>query len=165
MSGDEQNLNPQIRTVEIGIRILRNIKIYPMSMADQAKFTDLLQEAITLFLEQAPGGKLSDEIIVPLLGKMGKLVGENSKEFIKLVVDEEEIKADEFYGQVTNTQMSVIIKHIVADNFEEPSKNALSLFQTIKSLFQWERPSPTFLNDMGNTVSDISTEEPGEKED
>lgn len=165
MSGDEQNLNPQIRTVEIGVRNLRKISIFPMSMSDQAKFTDLLQEALTAFFEQAPGGKLDEENLIPLFASLGKLVSKNSQEFIKIVTDSEQVNPKKIFGEITNTQMSLIIKHIVEDNYEEPSKNALSLFQTIKSLFQWERPSPTSLNDIANTVSSTSIPEDGEKVD
>lgn len=165
MSGDEQNLNPQIRSVEIGVRDLRKISIFPMSMSDQAKFTDLLQEALTAFFEQAPGGNLTEENLIPLFASLGKLVQKNSQEFIKIVTDKEQVDPEKFYGEITNTQMSVIIEHIIRDNYEEPSKNALSLFQTIKSLFQWERLSPTSLNGITNTTSDISTPEDGEVED
>jgi hypothetical protein len=165
MSGDEQNLNPQIRSVEIGVRDLRKISIFPMSMSDQAKFTDLLQEALNVFFEQAPGGDLNEENLLPLFASLGKLVSKNSQEFIKIVTDKDQVDPKEFFDEVTNTQMSVIIGHIITDNYEEPSKNALSLFQTIKSLFQWERLLPTSSNDIVNTTLDTSTQEDGEKED
>ena len=39
-------LNPQVAEVEIGVRNLRKITIYPLSIADQLSTTDLVSEAI-----------------------------------------------------------------------------------------------------------------------
>ena len=44
-NNEEKKLNPQIVDVEIGIRSLRKITIYPLSMADQLKLTDIIVQA------------------------------------------------------------------------------------------------------------------------
>lgn len=166
MTDNTQDLNPQIRTVDVGIRNLRKIKIYPMSMADQSNFVELLKGAIESYLNlTAESGSFTESDLLPFIASVTKMVSENSKEFIKIVTDENEVNPDTFFDEVTNMQMSTIVKIIVDDNFEAPSKNVMSLLRTITNLFQWRRQSPMSLNDTDNSDSTISTEEPLEKED
>jgi hypothetical protein len=168
MSGDEQNLNPQIRSVDVGIRNLRKISIYPMSMADQTAFIELLKGAIeSYFALTAEKGKagMDESDLLPFISSLTQMVGDNSKEFIKIVTDPDKVDPETFYEKVTNMQMSEIVKIIVEDNFEAPSKNVMSLSQTIQNLFQWKRPLPTSLNDTDSLDSTISTKDPSGKED
>ena len=45
-------LNPQVADVEVGVRNLRKIQIYPLSVADQLATTDLITEAIAGFMRK-----------------------------------------------------------------------------------------------------------------
>ena len=47
---DMQNLNPQITDVEIGVRTLRKIKLYPLSVGDQMKMTAMIASTVSTFL-------------------------------------------------------------------------------------------------------------------
>ena len=139
-----------------------------MSMADQAKFVDLIKQAIEAYFElAAEEGQdgLGEDNLLPFIANLTQMVADNSKEFLKIVTDPEEVDPETFFNDVTNLQMSEIIKYIVEDNFEAPSKNVMSLFETMKKLFQLKRLSPTSLSDTISTDSDISIEEPLEKED
>jgi len=158
-------LNPQIREIDTGIRNLRKIKIYPMSMADQSNLIEILKDAIESYLNlTADSGKFDEGDLLPFISSIAKIVAENSKQFIKIITDPDEVDYDIFFNEVTNTQMSEIIKIIVNDNFEKPSKNVMSLLPTIMNLFQWRRQSAMSLNDMDSLDSTISTKEPLEKE-
>jgi len=166
MSGDEARLNPQIREVTIGVRNLRNIKIYPMSMADQTRFIKLIEEVLNTYFAQLKGEEeLSADKLPAFIMSLTDVVGKNIKDLMNIVIDPEEISADDFFNDTTNTQMSEIVTHIVQDNFEEPSKNVMGLVKTFKNMFQLTRPSQQSLNDMLNIDSEISTEEVSEKED
>ena len=161
-------LNPQIREVEVGVRDLRKIKIYPMSMADQTAFIELIKGAIESYFElTVEKGKkdMEDTDLLPFIAALTKMVGDNSKEFIKIVTDPDQVDPEEFYKDVTNAQMSEIVRIVVEDNFEDPAKNVMSLFQKVQNLFQWKRQLPTSLNDTVNLDSTTSTESPSEKED
>ena len=59
MSENDQKLNPQIAEVEVGIRNLRKINVYPLSMADQIKLTDTITKAIAEQLASASGSDIA----------------------------------------------------------------------------------------------------------
>ena len=166
MNRENENLNPQIRDVDIGIKNLRKIKIYPMSMHDEAKFIKLVEEILNSYFTQLGEGEesLSKENLMPLIIAIKNVIGNNIQELIAIVTDVEEIDPKEFFKNTTNTQMSEIVNHIVRDNFEEPSKNFLSLANDFKSLFQFTRQLPESLSDTDNMISPTSIEELLEKE-
>jgi len=165
MSGDEQKLNPQIRNVEIGVRNLRKITIYPMSLYDQTKFLGLIEGVMNSYFENTEGEELNQDKLMPFLLAIKKVIGSNIQEIMGIVLDEAELTPQAFFGDVTNLQMSKIVTFIFEDNFEESSKNVLSLVNRFKELFQLERLSPLSLKDTLN--SDLTTfiEEVSEKED
>ncbi len=43
---EQRKINPQIMEIEIGIREMRKIKIYPLSMSDQLGLTNMISTAI-----------------------------------------------------------------------------------------------------------------------
>ena len=40
-----QDVNPQVKSIKLGVRTLRKITIYPLSVADQLELTDMITEA------------------------------------------------------------------------------------------------------------------------
>ena len=52
MSDELKDLNPQIVDVEIGIRSLRKITLYPLSVTDQLKMSDLITKASAAVFER-----------------------------------------------------------------------------------------------------------------
>ena len=160
----EETLNPQIREIDVGVRSLRKLKIYPMSMADQKKFGELFKKVVEEYLAQTPDGPMDQSDLLPFASFIVKLVGDNIKEILKLITDLREQELETFFNDVTNAQMSTIIMAVVEENFESPSKNLIGLWETVGQLFPLERLSQPFLSDTGSGESATSTAEVSEME-
>lgn len=153
------NLNPQVRYIDIGVRELRKLTIYPMSMADQKRFGKMFQKIVEEYLSQTPDGPMQTEDLMPFAQFLIKLIGENIKEVLKIITELREQELDRFFDDVTNNQMSQIIMAVYEENFDKPSKNLLGLFETVRQLFPLERLSQPSLNDTDSTTSATSTPE------
>jgi len=149
---EEKKLNPQITDVEIGIRNLRKITIYPLSMGDQLKLTDLIIKAITKQVGDGEGSDLSVSFIV-------NVIHENIGKILTMVSDEKETVLDE----LSNSQATEIAEILFDVNYGSVAKNFKSLSEKVMGLFQLERPLPLSANDT-DTDSKISTESPTETE-
>ena len=169
---DMQNLNPQITDVEIGVRTLRKIKLYPLSVGDQMKMTAMIASTVSTFLVTQ---EAKDEAL--MVGFFVSTINDNLAKFLALAVGEKEgegkgypegeiqfPETEEILGDTTNLQASEIAKIIYEMNYEESVKNFQSLFNQIKKLFPLERSLPGSVKDM---VTDLekSSESPSEKED
>lgn len=151
MPEEQEKLNPQIVDVEIGVRSLRKIKIYPLSMADQLKLTKLVSDAVAGQMEKA-----GDIEIVPFVLQMIK---DNIGQIITMTTDEDANTLSE----ISNMQIVEIADVLFDINYGEVSKNFKSLSEKLMGLFQSERPSPPSANDT-DTGSKTSTESPSETE-
>lgn len=127
---EKRKLNPQIASLEIGIRNLRTIKIYPLSFGDQLEMTDLITETIQKFIE-ARGDKLQEDN-VEFVQFIIDLLRKNLSKIIRLISDEE----DTLLKEITNVQVVDMVNIIYEMNYEESIKNAQSLFEKIKPMFQ-----------------------------
>lgn len=153
MSENEQvMLNPQIAEVEIGIRNLRKIKVYPLSMADQIKLTDTITKAIADQLASATGSDIA------VISFVTNLIKDNIGTILGMATDED---GDQLLGELTNLQMASIAETIYEVNYGIVAKNFKSLFGKLGILFPSGRQLPPSVNDM-DTVSKTSTESPGE---
>ena len=119
------NLNPQIVEIDIGIRELRKITLYPLSMADQFKMTDTVVQAIQQFASVG-SEELSDEAIVE---KMVSLIEENIDRILKLIIDPEESVG---MTDLTNDQFTDICEIVYTVNYEGSIKKLKSLAGKVK---------------------------------
>lgn len=149
MSTDK--LNPQIRTVEIGTRTLRKVNIYPLSYGDQKKLIDTIRDKVFDTMRLV-SGEDNPEIVteadsesnegVDLINVIFEALQDNFDYILELVTD-----GDVTITELTNYQVSEIVKIVYETNFEEPGKNLPSLFQKgLKSL--GKRLSHVYSNDI-----------------
>lgn len=152
MSENDQRLNPQIAEVEVGIRNLRKIKVYPLSMADQIKLTDTITKAIAEQLASASGSDIA------VISFITNLIKGNIGTILTMTTDED---GEQLLGELTNLQTAGIAETIYEVNYGVVAKNFKSLFGKLGILFPSGRPLPPSVSDM-DTVSKISTEKAGE---
>ena len=161
MTTPENKLNPQITDVDVGVRDLRTVKIYPLSLKDEKLFAEMFQETLQKYFA-SPIDDGDEEAIASFIGYILKLIEENFIKILGLVTDED---GQVLFDSMTGMQASQVVMAIYRTNFEDPLKNAESLLNKVKTLFQLRRPLQPFLNDMPSGISPISTEEPSETED
>ena len=149
-------LNPQVAETEIGIRNLRTIKIYPLSMADQLKLTDVITKGLQEFVEE---GNDEDMAVVSAIVQ---LIKDNLADILTMVSDEE---GTEILKDLTNPQALGIAELIFDMNFGSLGKNAQSLAGKIRNLFPSARQSPPLSSVVEDTVLKTSTESPTETEE
>jgi len=155
MSENEQKkINPQITEIEIGIREMRKIKIYPLSMSDQLKLTDLISTAIAAQFAKEEGGDMA------LVAFIVELVKENLGRILTMVTDED----DKLLEEVSNLQAASIAEVVYETNYGIVAKNFKSLFEKVMTLFPSERPLPQSASDMDTDLT-TSTKSPSETED
>jgi len=149
-----QNLNPQIMEVEIGIRNLRKIKLYPLAVGDQMKMTSIIATSVSGFLVSK---EAKDESL--MIGFFIKTVNDNLARFLSLALGEKEQEGtfpetEKTLEDITNLQASEIAEIIFKMNYEESVKNFQSLFEKVRKLFPSEGSLPESVKD---TITDLKT--------
>ena len=151
-----QKLNPQAQLVEIGVRELREIMIYPLSFASQLEMTDLITKAVQEFfskreeLETAPNIEVVSFVV--------ETIRENIERIFHLVTDEDDLLKD-----ITNLQVVNIAALIYEMNYEAISKNAKGLFEKIAGLLPSKRSLPRSAKGTPRTGLKTSTKKHGKK--
>ena len=122
---NETSMNPDITTTVVGIRKLREVTIYPLSVHDQLKATEIITDVINTF---STFTELEDSNVIDAVVGILK---PNISAILKLVVDEnEEISLSE----LTNPQLERIVNIIFAANYKEVIKNSQDLIGKMKPL-------------------------------
>lgn len=117
-------MNPKIRKVDVGTREIKQITIYPLSIKDQEALVTFFTGLIEKFFEEMREKQFTNTEFFQMILQ---IVTENIPEFLKYATDEE---ID--LGNLTNYQLSEIIKHVYTDNFEDPGKNISGLLTGLK---------------------------------
>jgi len=105
------NLNPEIPEVEIGIRNLRKVKIYPLSLADEltlkGTISGVLSELISM--DKNPND-------LTILNFVINAVAENIGKIVPMIMEGE---TEEVLKEITNYQALEIAGHVYKQNFEK----------------------------------------------
>jgi len=155
MSEDAKLLNPDIREIVYGKKELKKLTLYPLSVGDQFKVTDIVTKVVQEVVRGQKEGQLNDFVFMSLvieavetnLGKILTLISDITEEEVKTVM-----------SQLTNTQLSVIVESIWEVDYEPMLKKGKSLFDRGKSVFSSKKSSPTSSSPILNTGSKTSTE-------
>jgi len=157
MSEELKDLNPQITSTKVGTRKLREIKIYPLSVGDQIKMSDLITKALQKFFIGSDKGDV--EYVTFLLD----LIRKNIVRILEYVMDEKVSNA--FLDDITNFQLSEIAKIIYEVNYESPAKNVESLLSQAKNLFLLGGQLPQSVKDTLDMDLSTTSENHSEKEE
>jgi hypothetical protein len=126
-------LNPKSMKMDIGVRTQRQIVIYPLSMADELKFTSTVSDAYSTF-SQLQEEKDSELQIAQFIVSA---IQENLTS-IMVMICEEEVTLD----QITNEQFADICELIYDMNFAGALGKFISLWTKIKKSFPQTKPLP-----------------------
>lgn len=153
---DINRLNPLIATVIIGVRKLREIKIYPLSMAGQLELSSIFVKTIQEIIssEEINNNFLFAEAI-------RKAINDNIGKVLTLITDEGEA----LLSDITNVQAVSIAELVYAMNYGVLEKKVRSLVEKIRTTFLSQPLSPASSETTLNTDSKTSLEEATKKED
>ena len=153
-------LNPEIMSVMIGRRDLRELKLYPLSLADEKKLAKMLKDTTGKFLGQ------DDQSPLSLISFATEAISDNLPKILALVALDEK-RMDGILKEITNAQLARISAAIYEANFGVIPKNLGSLKEMMKGMFPSlsERPSQPSASGMEDTGLKTSTESPGETEE
>lgn len=124
------SMEPMVLVQTVGVRKLKKVKVYPLSVKDQLECTRLL-------------GSVADQLQKPdattqeLVAKFIYFI-ENDIDFILKKITEPEVNLD----NITNTQLTELLQLIYLMNYETASKNLTDLSGKVKDLFRSERSLP-----------------------
>lgn len=116
-------VNPRIRELEVGIKEIRTIKIYPLSIADQEQFTDTIVSLFNeFFVEQGEDGKTkmekmdNVEIIKTIFGEIKKHI----RTLIKMTTNED---PNQMLNEMDTHQLSELVDIFWESNYAFLSNN------------------------------------------
>jgi hypothetical protein len=118
-------LNPDIKEVLVGKRKLRKVKIYPLSLADQTEFTELIGKAFVRFYTERE--KTTAEFAV--------IIKEEIQTSLSRVFDIATDEGSALMSDVTNSQAADIAGILYDMNFGILEKKLQSLLGKAKNLF------------------------------
>jgi hypothetical protein len=145
-------LNPKSKQMEIGVRASRIISIFPMSMADEIKFTSVIADAFQKYkiLNTKVPDWDSDDILKAMDNAerdnyvqqeaiifVVSAIESNLLEILKMVCEEEVTLAD-----ITNEQFAELCELIYEMNFAGAVGKFMGLWKRIKNSFPQTKQSP-----------------------
>jgi len=128
--------------LEVGTKELREVTLYPLSMADQFKMTDAVVNVFKQFEELRPAELNDSAIVVAVIS----LIEENIQTILELIIDEEE-KLE--FSEFTNLQFSLLVEIIYEVNYADTIKKFQDLVGRIKELL----PAPAKIAQLTGTES------------
>jgi hypothetical protein len=155
-------LNPDITEIVYGKRLLKKLTIYPLSIGDQFKVTDLITELVNKLVTMQKSGKTSE---YALLTSAIEILQENINKIFVLVTDVPAEESEAIINDMTNTQLVDLVDIIWSVNFEPALKKGKSLFEKGKSMFNSKNSLQDSSNPIPSTGSMTSTESLIDKED
>ena len=158
---DSKRLNPQIHVFSIGVRELRDITIFPLSVADQFKLSDIIADAADkLAKKHVNVNTMKNKDFVKLFIDLFR---ENANKIIRLATDDRiATKEWDYLAEMTNFQLVTLGEMIYDMNFESAAKNFMGLLDRAKSLFL-SRKSSQESADSTDISSIMSIVEPSER--
>lgn len=127
----KKKLNPEIRDIEVGVKEIRSIKVYPLSANDQFELSNRLINAINDL------GNMSDfSTNEEALNFFQRLITENLQVILEYAVEEQERPN---FDELTNNQIYEIVEAIFEVNYEGFIKNFRNLFSRGAGLLTVEK--------------------------
>lgn len=131
----EINPNPRIKSLYIGVRNLRKIKIYPLSIGQEIETAEIIGTLINIASQEQEENDLNN---LQVMEVMGKIIKDKVSEIIAFVTDpEDNVSLHEF----DNFQFLEFIEIILDVNFGEHTKKFKEIREKLMNLF----PSPNSL--------------------
>lgn len=131
---EKANLNPDIRELSIGVRELRNVTVYPLSVRDQLKTSSIVSGAVVTFFKA-----YEDVDAVPetdFATFVASIINGNLDNVVKMALADEPVDSDPL-AEMTNKQLEQLVTMMYEVNYSFLSslfQKLTSKMKTVKSL-------------------------------
>lgn len=142
------DLNPSIRELIYGKKELKKLTLYPLSVGDQFKLTELVTKVVQRLVAAQKENSLND---LAFMASMMESLEENLAMVISLISDVPPEEAKEVISRLTNSQLADLIESIWETDYEPMLKKSKNLYERGKNLFNSRKQSPVSLNPIPNT--------------
>lgn len=166
MENELQEFNPRVRTVDIGIRTQRKLKMYPLSIKDETDLLDIVKDGLEGLTALGEAESDSAEVI-DFVGFLLEFVVSHLGTVLKKAIDS---YSDEILDEIDNEQAMEIALIFLEQNFGGLSKKGMSLLglEGEDRSALWRRLlqfSPNIPNSVSNIFSDIVSKKEDSQED
>jgi mannitol-1-phosphate/altronate dehydrogenase len=152
---DMAKLNPLISKVTIGTREMREIKIYPLSLADQLELSQIFVKTIQEIVSEGAENNFQ------FADAVRKAITENIGKVLSLITEE----GEKLLKEITNPQALEIAEIVYDSNYGILEKKVKSLVEKIRQTFHLEASSPVSSDNIPSTDLKTSLGEDSKKGD
>ena len=151
---DSKRLNPDIRQTVYGKKELKEITLYPLSIGDQFKVTELATGIIQKLAEV--GQNVTD---LAFMAAVMSSLEENFGTILSLITDIPKKEINIVVNNLTNSQLIDIIESVWTVDYEPALKKGKNLFDRGKSVFNLKRSLASSSDSIPSTDSNTSIDE------
>jgi hypothetical protein len=152
---DAKRINPDIRNITYGKKELKELTLYPLSIGDQFKVTDIITSVVQKLVAGTKENQLNDFVF---MSAIINALEDNLGKVLILIADIPEDEVKNILQDTTNSQLMDIVESVWEVDFEPALKKGKNLFERGKSVFDLKRSSPSSSNVTHNTDLKTSTE-------
>jgi len=124
------DLAPASVKVVLGVRKLREIEIFPLSLADQIALSNKVAEELVNFRQWMDEGETATN--VQFVSAVSECIRKNLDEVMGMITDSKPVGSC-FIEEITNVQLVNIVTAIWDMNFEDAAKNFKDLSKKIRN--------------------------------
>lgn len=146
-------LNPDVRELQIGVRALRTVTIYPLSVRDQLKTSSIVSSAVIAFFNGFEDANAVPDTDFAVF--VSGLVSGNLEQVVRMALADEPEDVD-VLAEMTNRQLETLITTIYEVNYSFLSE----LFQRLTTRFQMMknlRSTKSLQMSATDTVTDLAS--------
>lgn len=162
MMDDAQRINPDVRKITYGKKELKELTLYPLSIGDQFKVTNIITEIVQTLVINSANQRVND---LAFMTAVIRALEKNIGEILVLIADISPEEAEEVVNSLTNTQFVALVESVWETDYEPALKKSKDLFERGKKMFGSRKSSPNFSNSIPNTDLKTFTEKATEREE
>jgi hypothetical protein len=159
MENESAMINPAVRELIYGKKTLKKLTIYPLSIGDQFKVTNMVTEIVSTLAEKGSSGTndvaFMTAVMMALENNLGKI--------LSLIADITEEESAEVISNLTNTQLLNLVESVWLTDYEPCLKKGKDLYERGRSVFSSSGSLPGSSESTPSTDLKTSTEKPSDK--
>jgi hypothetical protein len=135
MEDQSKELNPDIRELKYGKKEIKSLILYPLSIGDQFKVTNMITEIVQdLVMTESKGVAAITDLA--FMTAVMKTIETNLEKVLSLITDIPEDECKKIIGEMTNIQFVTLVESVWVTDYEPSLKKGRTLFERGRSVFR-----------------------------